>query len=134
MAIFSIQEDVDISSIASAVTFPTVVRVGENPLIPVKTVVCVEGEELTCLPSLASPSWPFYIHYTTYFRYRIRMSKRDFFAFLDSVIVGLSSVQTRICIQQLTKDLQKYLQFNDAKRFRPEEFFNVVFTFYLYNC
>jgi hypothetical protein len=110
MAIFSIQEDVDIPSIASAVTFPTVVRVGENPLIPVKTVVCVEGEELTNVSSLSGES-VLAILYSLYYIFSISYpnEQKYFFAFLDSVIVGLSSVQTRICIQQLTKDLQKYL-------------------------
>ncbi len=110
MAIFSFQEDVDISSIASAVTFPTVVRVGENPLIPVKTVVCVEGEELTNVSSLSGES-VLAILYSLYYIFSISYpnEQKDFFVFLDTVIVGLSSVQTRICIQQLTKDLQKYL-------------------------
>ena len=110
MTIFSIQEDEDMSSIIAAVTFPTVLGVGENPLIPTKTVVCVEGRELVNVSSLSGESILF-ILYSLYYIFSLSFpnEQKDFFLFLDSVIVGLSCVQTRISIQQLTKELQKFI-------------------------
>lgn len=105
------QEDDDITEYTAKSTFPMLLGVGESPFETKDLIICVEGSELVNVSSCTAESVLSCL-YAIYYIFSIEYPKdhRDFFFFVDCVLVGLQSTtcQNRISVQTLVKELENF--------------------------
>ena len=87
------------------------IGIGENPFELRQMIICVEAVELVDVTRCSAES-VFSILYAIYYIFSIKypVDHRDFFYFIDAVLVGLqmSHWQIRISVQKLVKELEQY--------------------------
>ncbi|CAB4011368.1 Hypothetical predicted protein [Paramuricea clavata] len=106
-----LSEDDDFQAFVSGTTFPMLMGVGENPLVPNRLAICVEGQvllDVTHLPGETVISCLYCVYYIFSIAYPVE--HKDFFYFIDSYLFGLecSNGQKRISVQTFVKDLVQY--------------------------